>query len=115
MSNLIKLTGSVFLLSFLFSSQVRAGGVFGTTEKTKNEISSCVESKIKKINTNNYLKKEKKEENSIEYTIRFNDKDGDYRIIIKDWKNSRTLSLFYPKKTERKDRFLNQLVIDCTD
>lgn len=113
--NKFTILSGLVLISVLFSFPAKAGGVFGTTTASVEKISSCIVREIKKFNNVNYTIKNNPEDSTTEYIINFDDKKGTYRFILKDWKNSRILTLFYPNKTERKDRFLNHIIVDCTE
>lgn len=111
------LISSALVLSTAISLPVKAN-ITAATDKTKDQISSCVTNNLDALSDASYKVMEQVKPldtpyTSTEYIVFIKGQKSPYRFSLNSWDNSRVLSLHSPEQAQKSDQRLKDIVVNC--
>lgn len=111
------LISSAIFISTTFSLPVSANTT-AATDKSKNQINSCVTNNLDALSDASYKVMEQVKPldtpyTSTEYIVFIKGQKIPYRLSLNSWDKSRVLSLESPEQPQKSDQRIKDIVVNC--
>lgn len=108
---------SAIIFSTVFSLPVKAN-ITAATDKTKEQINTCVINKLDALSDVSYQVMEQAKPldtpyTSTKYIVFVKGQNKSYGFNLNSWDKSRVLSLNLPDKMQKKDPRLKDILVNC--